>query len=181
MQKPDFPGTASVLAIVGAALMIVSGVLIFVLSQVVLPGINHFLAGNITTTVSGTVTKVVINNSTYTILGSGNHFGGGNFPFQSGAIPGFVTSIIGFVGTMGIISGVVVLASALMLRNGPYHRTLWGALIVVFSVLSFFGAGGFVIGAILGIIGGIMALTWKPTAPPAGMATPVAPAATTSA
>ena len=31
----------------------------------------------------------------------------------------------------------------------------------IFSVLSFFGSGGFVVGAILGIIGGIMILRWR--------------------
>ena len=45
--------------------------------------------------------------------------------------------------------------------SSPNQRTLWGALVLVFSCLSFFGFGGFIIGAILGIIGGIMALTWK--------------------
>ena len=35
---------------------------------------------------------------------------------------------------------------------------VFGVLILVFSVLSFFGSGGFVIGAILGIIGGVMTL-----------------------
>ncbi len=61
----------------------------------------------------------------------------------------------------GLISGLVVLGSGIMLRIHPEQSTVFGVLILVFSVLSFFGSGGFVIGAILGIIGGIMTLSWK--------------------
>ena len=52
-----------------------------------------------------------------------------------------------------------------MLYTNPGSRSIWGILIIVFSVLSFFGFGGFIIGAILGIIGGVLALRWKPAAP----------------
>jgi hypothetical protein len=38
-------------------------------------------------------------------------------------------------------------------------------LILVFSILSFIGLGGFVVGAILGIVGGVLALRWKPSTP----------------
>jgi len=41
-------------------------------------------------------------------------------------------------------------------------RRTWGILILVFSVLSFVGLGGFVVGAIFGIVGGVLALRWKP-------------------
>ena len=52
-----------------------------------------------------------------------------------------------------------------MLNNKPDQHSTWGILIIVFSVLSIFGSamGGFGIGLILGLIGGILALTWKPT------------------
>ena len=78
-------------------------------------------------------------------------------------IPGFVAGITAVVGTFGLVSGVIVLISGVMLRINPSQRTIWGVLILVFSVLSFFGIGGFIIGAILGIIGGVMALRWKPS------------------
>jgi hypothetical protein len=42
------------------------------------------------------------------------------------------------------------------------QRRTWGILILVFSVLSFIGLGGFVIGAILGIVGGVLILRWRP-------------------
>lgn len=62
---------------------------------------------------------------------------------------------------LGLVSGIVIVASALMLQNRPSEAKTWGTLILVFSVVSLFGMGGFIIGAILGIIGGILALTWK--------------------
>ena len=82
-------------------------------------------------------------------------------------IPGFVSGIIGAVGSFGLVAGIIVLLSGILLRTSPQNHSIWGVLIIVFSVVSFFGTGGFVIGAILGIIGGIMALTWKPNPPTA--------------
>ena len=70
----------------------------------------------------------------------------------------------GFLGLLGLIFGVIVIISALMLNRNPHEHTTWGVLIIIFSVLSIFGSamGGFGVGLILGIIGGILALTWKP-------------------
>ena len=71
--------------------------------------------------------------------------------------------MIGGLGAFGLVSGIIVLTSAIMLQVNPSSsRRTWGVLILVLSVLSFLGTGGFVAGAILGIIGGIKALTWKP-------------------
>jgi hypothetical protein len=77
-------------------------------------------------------------------------------------LPSFVGGVLQGVGFFGLISGAIVLASGAMLRARPDQRTLWGTLILVFSVLSLFGSGGFVVGAILGILGGAWTLTWKP-------------------
>jgi hypothetical protein len=78
------------------------------------------------------------------------------------AMPRLVSGIVGVMGLFGLISGVIVLASALMLRVKPSQRETWGILIMVFSVLSFLGPGGFFVGAIMGIVGGIMTLRWRP-------------------
>lgn len=60
----------------------------------------------------------------------------------------------------GLISGVIVLLSTFMIRKYPTNYT-WGTLMIIFSVLSFFGMGGFVVGAVLGIVGGALAITWR--------------------
>ena len=50
-----------------------------------------------------------------------------------------------------------------MIYNQPAKATAWGALILAFSILSLFGMGGFYFGAILGVVGGALAITWKPS------------------
>jgi len=71
----------------------------------------------------------------------------------------------GFVGALsifGLVCGIIVLFSAIMLRFKPSQLQTWGILMLVFSILSFFGFGGFIVGAVLGIVGAIMILRWKP-------------------
>lgn len=58
---------------------------------------------------------------------------------------------------LSAISGAIVLISALMLsRSNPKKSYFLGIMIIVFSAISIVGMGGFLIGAILGIIGGAL-------------------------
>jgi hypothetical protein len=59
----------------------------------------------------------------------------------------------------------IIIISALMLNRNPREHATWGTLIVIFSVISIFGGamGGFGIGLVLALIGGVLAITWKPT------------------
>lgn len=69
--------------------------------------------------------------------------------------------LLGFLNYMsliGVITGLVVIYGAFMVRNAKERKT-WGALILIFSLISLLSMGGFLIGAILGIIGGIFALS----------------------
>ena len=63
--------------------------------------------------------------------------------------------------TAGLIFGVLVLLGALMLRSKPVNKKSWGIMIIVFSIPTVIMGGGFIIGFILGIIGGAKALKWK--------------------
>ena len=60
------------------------------------------------------------------------------------------------------------------MRSNPDKSKIWGAVVVVFSVLSWFtAAGGLVLGFLLGLAGGIMAIRFKPpTASTAPRSTP---------
>jgi hypothetical protein len=78
------------------------------------------------------------------------------------AIPGLVSGFVGMIGIFGLVSGAIVLVSSMMLLTGKGQRRTWSVLILVFSVLSLFGLGGFLVGAVLGIVGGALALQWKP-------------------
>ncbi|HLN89879.1 MAG TPA: DUF6114 domain-containing protein, partial [Candidatus Binatia bacterium] len=67
------------------------------------------------------------------------------------------------VSIASFVCGVIVVMSALILRIHPQEHFLWGLVIVVFSAVSFVGMGGYFVGAAFGIIGGAIALTYKPT------------------
>jgi hypothetical protein len=79
-----------------------------------------------------------------------------------GSISAIASGVVGVMGTFGLVSGIIVLTSAVMLLSNLGHPRTWGVLILIFSVLSFLGLGGFIAGAVLGIVGGILALRWKP-------------------
>lgn len=90
----------------------------------------------------------------------GGYGGWGGMMGRGFGMMGFAFGMMGF---LGLIFGAIVIISALMLNSKPQEHTTWGTLILVFSVVSIFGsAGGFGIGLILGIIGGVLAITWKP-------------------
>jgi len=62
---------------------------------------------------------------------------------------------------IGLVSGVLVLIGALMLYGKLVDSKAIGIVILVFSIPSVVTGGGFVIGFILGIMGGFEALRWK--------------------
>ena len=78
------------------------------------------------------------------------------------SLPGLISGILTVMGGFGLVCGAIVLVSATMLLAKVGGRRTWGILILVFSVLSFVGLGGFIVGAILGILGGVLTLRWKP-------------------
>jgi hypothetical protein len=77
-------------------------------------------------------------------------------------LTGLVSSVIAGLGVWGLICGVIILLGAYMIYTRPDTHGMWGIIILVFSLLSFIEGGGYIIGAILGIVGGILAITWKP-------------------
>ena len=98
-------------------------------------------------------------------------------------IAGIIISVVGFVvmvagtiltisvggvggipGLYGLISGVVVIFGGLMLYSRPRRNLVWSLVIIIFSILSLYGAmGGLYVGLILGIIGGTLGIMWKPS------------------
>ncbi len=87
------------------------------------------------------------------------------------AVFAFLATLVPFAGLgavegiIGIVFGVIILFAAYQLRAHPDQHVLWGVIVLVFSIISWFGSfGGLVIGFILGLIGGIMAIVWRPPA-----------------
>lgn len=73
---------------------------------------------------------------------------------------------LGFMGGLsiiGLIGGTLVIIGAIMLNTRPADHITWGTIILAFSVISLLGMGGFYVGALLGIAGGALALSWRPT------------------
>ncbi len=67
------------------------------------------------------------------------------------------------MGILGLVFGILIIAVAVMLYINPIQHELWGALIIVFSVVSIISCmGGMGIGLLLGIVGGILAVLWRP-------------------
>jgi hypothetical protein len=60
---------------------------------------------------------------------------------------------------VGLVSGSLVILGSIMLGNKPQEVRIWGTLILVSSIISLLGMGGFIIGPILGIISGVLALS----------------------
>lgn len=93
---------------------------------------------------------------------------GSDFGFMWGMMGGYQ----GMMGSLGfpfgsflglmlvaLVCGVIVIVGALMLNSRPTEHRSWGIIILVFSVISFVGMGGFFVGAILGVAGGALALS----------------------
>ncbi len=72
------------------------------------------------------------------------------------------TTMLYSLTAMGLIFSVLVVLGAILLNRNPKHAAAWGIVIIVFSLASVITGGGFIIGFILGIIGGAFALRWKP-------------------
>ena len=68
------------------------------------------------------------------------------------------------ISVIGLISRVIMVIGAAMLRAHPQEHAMWGTVIIVFSAISFVGMGGFFIGASLCIIGGARAIIYRPRA-----------------
>lgn len=76
---------------------------------------------------------------------------------------GMAFSFMSGLSFLGLLSGIVVIVGALMLNARPAQYITWATLVLVFSMVSLLGMGGLFIGALLGIAGGAIALSWRPT------------------
>ncbi|HEV2121003.1 MAG TPA: zinc ribbon domain-containing protein [Candidatus Bathyarchaeia archaeon] len=114
---------------------------------------------------------------------------GGIFVIIGGAFIAFVGSLIGSLniagassasntalalGVVGIIMGLIMIVGAFMMYSKPTSTKMWGVIVLILSIVSWVTAvGGLFIGFLLGLIGGILALTFKPTMAPGAMPPPM--------
>ena len=62
-----------------------------------------------------------------------------------------------------ILSGILVLIGAVVMSFRSHQYAAWGTIILVFSVVGLFAGGNFLtgVGSVLGIIGGLLAITYR--------------------
>jgi len=86
----------------------------------------------------------------------------GGFVF---ALIGAVLAVFGFVSGvffLGLLVGFLTLIVGFLMLAVPSGHTVWGVLAVVLALVSIpVALGGFLIGFLLTLIGGVLALTWK--------------------
>jgi hypothetical protein len=71
---------------------------------------------------------------------------------------------IGFSPAMALIwdiSGLLIIIATVMLSRDPKKHRVYGSIILVFALISLYGTP-IGIGSIIGAVGGILAITWKP-------------------
>jgi uncharacterized protein DUF6114/zinc ribbon protein len=80
-------------------------------------------------------------------------------------VPGISTVVIA-EGIVGIILGVVIIFLAFRMKSTPESARFMGILVIISSILSLFGGDGFFVGLILALLGGILAVSWRPPVTP---------------
>jgi hypothetical protein len=96
--------------------------------------------------------------------GPGGHWGMGGYWMWSHHhmwYSGQARPYLGAWSWFGILAGLVILAGAVILYSRPAQSRTWGVIILVVSALSLIAGLGGVLPALLGIVGGILALTWQ--------------------
>ncbi len=77
---------------------------------------------------------------------------------------GLVGGSVIALGAVGALIGILTIVCGVLLNVRPEQHAIFGALILVFAIISWVTAfGGFFLGFLLALIGGILALVFKPT------------------
>jgi len=83
------------------------------------------------------------------------------FPSMMSMIGSPLDVNIGFLSVAIMTCGAIIIGASVMMYKVPSQIRIWGAFVIVFSILSIFEMGGFLIGGTIGIIGGIMAFSHR--------------------
>ena len=80
---------------------------------------------------------------------------GGQWHMYMFTYPRWLTVV---VATISVLAGGLVMFASYKMYKEPRNK-LWGFLIVIGSLVSLFSIGGFGLGGVLGLIGGVMGLS----------------------
>lgn len=114
------------------------------------------------------------------MLGTGGMmYGMGRGMMMSGSGPGFLDETSGVWGYclangvmrgigpglwfpwFGPLAGIVVLVGAISLYTRPEQSRTWGLVVIIAAAINMFVGMGGLLAAALGIVGGVLALSWK--------------------
>ena len=119
------------------------------------------LIGGLVTVIGSVVEALLLAfgpyNGTYYGMGPGMMSRYGFYGYGAGWMTG--------LSLIALVFGIIVLVGAFMLNARPAENIMWGIIILVFSIASFIGMGGYFIGAVLGIAGGAVALSYRAPSP----------------
>jgi hypothetical protein len=79
------------------------------------------------------------------------------------SIPG-VSGLFEALAAVGLIFGLIILIGAIMMWRNPSSAKMWGIVVILLGLISIISGGGFILGLILALVGGILALVWHPPA-----------------
>jgi hypothetical protein len=74
----------------------------------------------------------------------------------------------GIVSLLGFAVPIVMILCGIMLWFAPHPRAFYASLIILLSLASWITSnlGGFILGMLVGLVGGSLALSWSPNKPP---------------
>lgn len=86
----------------------------------------------------------------------------GSFPGM-GSLPIDPVMLFRILGGIGIAIGGLIIFGGLMMYLRPERSTLFGVLVLILSLVSVITWGGFFLGLILALVGGILGIVFKPS------------------
>lgn len=99
--------------------------------------------------------------SWYPLMPTGQMWGGmmgGNWQIFTWPYPAWS---LGIMAIISLAAGASVLVGAYKMKVEPEKLRTWGFLVLISSIVAFVCIGGFGLGAVLGIIGGVIAIVKK--------------------
>jgi uncharacterized membrane protein YhaH (DUF805 family) len=115
------------------------------------------LIGGIVIVVGSTIEALFLAFASY----NGTYYGMGPGMMSGYGFYGYGAGWMTMLSLIALVFGIIVLIGAIMLNARPVENITWGIIILVFSIASFIGMGGYFIGAVLGIAGGAIALSYR--------------------
>ncbi|MCI4324497.1 MAG: DUF6114 domain-containing protein [Thermoplasmata archaeon] len=71
------------------------------------------------------------------------------------------SDLLGGLAALGVLIGLLVVVFAALLYRSPEHHAVYGIVLLLLSLSSLLAGGGFFLGVLLGVIGGILAILFE--------------------